>query len=120
MQITCQLPAHKGRRVPILVMGGGYIWTVIGNDSVLVHVSPSRSALVIDEIAPYEKPIICDGYGYKFETKQRWAHILREARALAEPHRPEMALYNSLYQLYLDAKMQSDLNCTLVPSMQGL
>ena len=93
--------------------GGGYVWTVIGGDSVVVHASPSRAGVVMDRIAPYrDKPLTCDGYsGYnEYATRQRcWAHILRESGALAREHGetfPELAaLHGSLARLYHGAKL---------------
>ena len=66
----------------------GYVWTVIGDDAVRIHATPSRGAPVIDEIAPhYHIPITVDGYSVYniFETRQRcYAHILRQSKDLAE------------------------------------
>ena len=92
--------------------GSGYVWTVIGGDSVVIHASPSRAGIVMDDIAPYYgKPLTCDGYsGYGgFAVRQRcWAHILRESGALAREHGktfPELvALHEALARLYRDAK----------------
>ena len=92
--------------------GSGYVWTVIGGGSVVIHASPSRAGAVMDGIAPhYDKPLTCDGYpGYGgFAVRQRcWAHILRESGALARERGkafPELsALHEALARLYHDAK----------------
>ena len=90
----------------------GYVWTVIGGSSVVIHATPSRAAVVMDMIAPYySTPITCDGYsGYsEFKTVQRcWAHILRESAQLSDRHgkkTPELTvLHSRLQEQFVRAK----------------
>ena len=99
---------------PMAGSSSGHMWVVVGDRSVLIHAAPSRSGLVMLDIAPYcDKPLTCDGYsGYsEFGTKQRcWAHILREAEDLARIHGGRVpgleALRGELAGLYHRAKLR--------------
>ena len=87
----------------------GWAWLGITDTSVLVHVTPSRSGLVLDDFLPHwHIPITCDGFAayLKFLIRQRcWAHMLRELRALKDISPRFSALYDALNRLYDDAKL---------------
>lgn len=93
---------------PVQGSRSSHVWAAVGTDSVHYKVSGTRGGAVLDEFYPhFDVPLTSDGYRpyKKFRTQQRcFAHILREAEALACLGRTEELLYRQLRLLYHRAK----------------
>ena len=88
-----------------------WLWLFMSQNIVLFLLRPRREQKVIEEILgkAYAGMLTCDGYkGYAnlVKTIQRcWAHLLREAKFLAQKHEGQArVLYSSLCELFNKTK----------------
>lgn len=83
-----------------------WIWGFTTEHDTLVVIRHSRGKNVLKEVLGkgFRGTIVCDGHrsysNYTRRLQRCWAHILREARFVAEKHGEAECLYKALHRLY--------------------
>jgi len=79
-----------------------WIWTLRTDENTLLMVRESRGSSVSREVLgeDFAGTIICDGWtaypAFHDDLQRCWAHILREAEAVADDHAEGEAIYREL------------------------
>ena len=83
-----------------------HLWTFVTESEVLFVIRKSRSKSVIEEVlgAKFDGVICSDGWTaytqYTINLQRCWAHLLREAKDLAEKHASFSGFYNSFKKIF--------------------
>ena len=83
-----------------------YLWTFVSENEVIFVIRKSRSKSVIVEVLgdKFEGVISCDGWkaytNYSDNLQRCWAHLIREAKHLAEKHSSFLGFYESFKLLF--------------------
>jgi transposase len=87
-----------------------YLWTFTNKNTTLYVIRQSRGKGVIEEVLgeSYKGIIGCDGWAsypsYTNKIQRCWAHLLREAKYLANEHTSAKSLYVGLKRVFKKAK----------------
>ena len=91
-----------------------WLWGIAIKIAVLFAIRKRRSKEILEELLGenYEGIISCDGWStyskYSNNLQRCWAHILREARYLAEQHESAKLFYQDLKEIYQVVNMVSE------------
>ena len=83
-----------------------YLWTFVSENEVIFVIRKSRSKSVIIEVLgdKFEGIISCDGWkaykNYSNNLQRCWAHLIREAKHLAEKYSPFIGFYESFKLIF--------------------
>ena len=87
-----------------------WIWVFVTSKYTFVAIRKSRSKKVLEEILGknFKGVIVCDGWNayseYTTKIQRCWAHLLREAKHLAEKFNSGLNLYKGVKKLYEKVK----------------
>lgn len=91
-----------------------WLWGIAIEIAVLFAIRKKRSKEVLEELLgnKYDGIISCDGWSayskYTKNLQRCWAHLLREAKYLAEQHESARLFYNELKEIYQVVNMVSE------------
>jgi len=87
-----------------------WIWVFVTSRYTFVAIRKSRSNKVLEEILGknFKGTIVCDGWNayseYTTKIQRCWAHLLREAKHLAEKFNSGLNLYEGIKKIYIKVK----------------
>jgi len=96
-----------------------YLWTFVSENEVIFVIRKSRSKSVIEEVLGYkfEGVISCDGWAaysqYSNNLQRCWAHLLREAKHLAEKYSSFLGFYESFKLIFKRIRCVREKGCPL-------
>lgn len=94
-----------------------WIWIFVTSKYTFVAIRKSRSKKVLEEILGknFKGVIVCDGWNayseYTTEIQRCWAHLLREAKHLAEKFQSGLNLYEGIKKIYAKVKAVTFKEC---------
>ena len=83
-----------------------YLWTFVSENEVIFVIRKSRSKIVIEEVLgdKFLGVISCDGWkaysNYSNNLQRCWAHLIREAKHLAEKHSSFLGFYENFKLIF--------------------
>lgn len=87
-----------------------WIWVFVTSKYTFVAIRKSRSKKVLEEILGknFKGTIVCDGWNayseYTTKIQRCWAHLLREAKHLAEKYSSGLNLHEGIKKIYVKVK----------------
>ena len=94
-----------------------WIWIFVTSKYTFVAIKKSRSKKVLEEILGknFKGVIVCDGWNayseYTTKIQRCWAHLLREAKHLAEKFQSGLNLYEGIKKVYAKVKAVTFKEC---------
>ena len=87
-----------------------WVWTFVTDEDVFYTIDESRGSQVLEEVLGDElaedATLSCDGWSaypsYHGKLQRCWAHLLREAKYVAEPHEEAEPISEILHDLHED------------------